>query len=84
MSKVSLNLAAVGGIKQSLNKSFFYYRGSESTPPCKEGLERFIIETPITADSKVIAAIKEKAWDHEKSRSNARQAHSFTDLVTYY
>jgi carbonic anhydrase len=46
--RASLNLANKGGIKQSLDKSFFFYRGSEATPPCKEGVEHFIIAEPIT------------------------------------
>jgi carbonic anhydrase len=82
--RASLNLAAKGGIKQSLEKSFFFYRGSEATPPCKEGVEHFIVETPITCNQDQLEGLKERAVNLAVERSNARKARPFKDLILYY
>jgi len=54
LQQVSLNFAYKGGLKQSYRKSYFYYRGSESIPPCVEGVDRFILEEPLTASKTLI------------------------------
>lgn len=42
--KPDLTQIVTGGAKTFFSKSFFYYMGSESTPPCMEGVLRVIFE----------------------------------------
>lgn len=43
----NLNLIVKGGAALFYPKSFFYYIGSDTTPPCSEGVIRVVFETPI-------------------------------------
>jgi len=36
-----------GGLSEFYRKDFYYYIGSDSTPPCAEGVTRIIMTTPI-------------------------------------
>lgn len=36
-----------GGITEFMNKNFYWYVGSETSPPCGEAINHFILETPI-------------------------------------
>lgn len=36
-----------GGIERNFKKSFFFYVGSYSDPPCEEGVYRFVLTTSI-------------------------------------
>lgn len=46
-------------------KSFFMYSGSASTPPCKEGVQRFIFEQPIYVSNSQFLGLKNKAFNAE-------------------
>lgn len=49
--ELSLNNIVKGGVKENYRKSFFYYLGSYSDPPCEEGVYRFVLTTPIQVTS---------------------------------
>lgn len=57
-------------------KSFFMYTGSTSTPPCKEGIQRFIFEQPIYVPNSQFFALRNKAYNEDaESDGNARKTH---------
>lgn len=61
-----------------MDKSYFYYRGSYATPPCHEGVERFIMETPIIATPETIRDMKEKSLNRLlETTNNARKPRKF-------
>jgi len=44
LSSANLNLMInKQTLKNSINKSFFHYKGSLSAPPCAEGVEHFVL-----------------------------------------
>jgi len=45
--KPNLNQIVFGGANDFYDKSFFFYVGSETQPPCREGVLRILFETPI-------------------------------------
>lgn len=49
-NEVDLDDLVEGGATGFFNKSFFFYFGSTSTPPCEEGVYRFVFTNliPIT------------------------------------
>ena len=46
-----MNDITYGGADKFFDKSFYLYSGSESTPPCSEGLIRIVMKTPIRVSS---------------------------------
>jgi len=54
-----------GGVSQFYNKNFFWYSGSESTPPCKEGVQHFVMETPIRLRSVDFNLVKKAVINSE-------------------
>jgi len=40
------------------NKNFYWYVGGETSPPCKEGINHFVMETPIFLPSTDYSLLK--------------------------
>jgi len=63
----------LGNLTTAYSKSFYFYKGSESTPPCLEGVYRYVMKTPITLPSSTLKAIKTAVFDNEvEPAGNAR------------
>lgn len=43
----SLNYVSNARSLNAMDKSFFHYKGSETAPPCSEGVEHIVLETPV-------------------------------------
>lgn len=66
-------------------KSFFWYTGSMSTPPCKEGIQRFVFEQPIYVPQSQFDLLKEKSFNTEiDSSGNARSLKPQGKTRVYY
>ena len=48
-----------------LRKSFYWYTGSMTTPPCKEGIQHFIFEQPIFLPQSQFDLLKDKSYNTE-------------------
>jgi hypothetical protein len=53
----------LGGASQFFDKSFYLYSGSESTPPCKEGLIRILMKTTIKVTAAQLQPLLSKSYD---------------------
>jgi len=45
--KVNINQIQYLGKSENLNKAFYKYEGSLTTPPCSEGVTHFVLKTPV-------------------------------------
>jgi len=61
--KVNVNEIVPGGARLFYNKSFFMYVGSESRPPCTEGVFRFVFKTPIKVRQSQLEAMRRGAYN---------------------
>jgi carbonic anhydrase len=74
-SLVDLNTIVEGGAKLFYNKSFYFYLGSQSRPPCEEGVFHFVFDTPILVTQSQLNAVQRSAFNHElEPISNSREA----------
>lgn len=55
-------------------RSFAWYTGSFSTPPCKEDVRRFVFEQPVYIPTSQLNAIKSKVFLDLEVSGNARKA----------
>lgn len=60
---VSVDQIISGGLEANFKKTFFYYHGSISAPPCTEGIARVVMTEPITVTQSVLLAIKAGAYN---------------------
>jgi len=56
-----------------MKKDFFMYMGSESTPPCREGVFRFVLTTPIYLNMVQYQAFYQTTINHDVERMNVRK-----------
>jgi len=61
------------------NKNYFAFKGSLTTPPCTEGLQWIVMETPITATPAQIMQIRKII-----NGDNARHIQPLRDRVIFY
>lgn len=66
-----------------LNKSYYHYRGSLTSPPCTEGIEHFVLENPIYVPKQTLEAFKSKVVKIGSSSNNRNVNTKFSDLVLY-
>lgn len=73
-----------GGITQFLNKNFYWYVGSESTPPCSEGVNHFVLETPIIMNKLDIDALKTASFNSMVESRNQRDVQPLGLRTVYF
>lgn len=74
-----------GGAFTYFQKSFYWYMGSISTPPCNQEVFRFVFKEPVMVPSVQFQAWKSKSFNaDEESRGNSRKAKDMTGRLVYY
>lgn len=73
-----------GGANVYFQKSFFWYMGSLSTPPCEQEIFRFVFKEAVMVPSVQFQAWKAATFStDEESRGNARKAKDMTGRLVY-
>ena len=61
--------SSTGDIKYLLpdvfRRSFYWYSGSYTTPPCSEGVQRFVFSEPISVPASQLRHFKEKVFNSD-------------------
>lgn len=66
-------------------KTFFWYTGSMTTPPCREGVQRFVFEQPIYITQSQFEGLKAKAFNNDiEDTGNARALKPQGKMRVYY
>lgn len=66
-------------------RSFFWYMGSATTPPCVEEINRFVFSQVIFVPSFQLQELKDKTFLNElEVTGNVKKAHSPNNRMTYY
>ena len=66
-------------------RSFYWYMGSSSTPPCKEEIFRFVFSQVIYVPAPQIQALKDKTFLTEiEPEGNIKKIHPPGNRVAYY
>lgn len=66
-----------------LNKSFYHYRGSLTVPPCTEGVEHFVLRTPVFVPKVTLDVISYKSMAKGAGKNNRPINTNFNDLVQF-
>jgi len=64
---VVLKVRVIPSELMPVNRSYYRFSGSLTTPPCSEGIRWILLKTPITASKEQLEAI-EKALRHHNNR----------------
>lgn len=72
-------------LSKILRRSFFWYQGSLSTPPCTEGISRFVLKHPVYIPSSQFRFLKDQAYPTETEvNGNAREATHMKSRLVYF
>ncbi len=64
----------IGGLLAITGGSYYAYKGSDSQPPCQEGLEWVIMKQPVKVSSLVLSALQQKVLGPHSTNSRSIQA----------
>lgn len=70
-------------MSHDLNKSYYHYRGSLTVPPCTEGVEHFVLRTPVFVPKVTLDMISSKSMARGVTENNRAVNANFNDLVQY-
>lgn len=74
-----------GGVTAYFQKTFYYYKGSMTTPPCNPGIDRFVFKETIVLPSTQFNNLKSKTFNpEEEPQGNARHAKKNEGIMVYY
>lgn len=66
----------ISGILAVTGGSYYAYKGSDTQPPCQEGLEWVIMKQPVRVSSLVLSALQQKVLGPHSSNSRSMQANT--------
>ena len=84
-ARPDLSQIVKGGVTEYFQKTFYYYKGSLSTPPCSQGIDRFVFKDTLLIPSTQFNNLKNKVFNVEdESGGNSRRARKADGMTIFY
>ena len=74
----------ISDIVEIVENSFYQYMGSESEPPCREGVRWTVFEQPILVSSMVMHKLKSKVLGRQSDNSRAQQSSNHRQVYYHH
>lgn len=84
-ARPDLSQIVKGGVTAYFQKTFYYYKGSLTTPPCTQGVDRFIFKDSLLIPATQFNNLKNKLFNVEaESGGNSRKAKKSDGITIFY